>query len=196
MSTIHRVFVFVLDIFFSLSCTGGNILLTPEGIVKLADFGASKKLQDIRTYTDNHAAGTMTGTPYWMAPEVIRGNMNYGRKADLWSLGICVIEMATGKPPYSDLGPVTALFKIGSTDQPPPFPPSLSATGKDFLSSCLSRDPKCRPSAEELMVHPWVADVERKAQKSSNRNSVFLEESPSDTIAEYLELSKGNNSDK
>lgn len=129
-------------------------MLTPEGIVKLADFGASKKLQDIRTFgTENHGAGTMTGTPYWMAPEVIRGNMNYGRKADIWSLGICVIEMITGRPPYSELGPVTALFKIGSTDQPPAFPSTLSSSGKEFLALCLNRDPKVRLYRFEARCH-------------------------------------------
>lgn len=79
---------------------------------------------------------------YWMAPEVIRGNVSHGRKADVWSLGIVVIEMAAGRPPYADLGPVTALFKIGSTDQAPPFPPALSAQGRAFLARCLNRDPK------------------------------------------------------
>jgi serine/threonine protein kinase len=124
-------------------------------VVKLSDFGASKRLQDIRTFTDQ-GANTMTGTPYWMAPEVIRGNMNYGRKADIWSLGICVIEMAAGKPPYSELGPVTALFKIGSTDQAPPWPATLSDDAKRFLTATLDRDPKKRPAAEELLAHDWI----------------------------------------
>lgn len=135
---------------------GGNILVTSEGVVKLSDFGASKRLLDIQTFTDHGGAQSMTGTPYWMAPEVIRGNMNYGRKADVWSLGICVIEMAAGRPPYSELGPVTALFKIGSTDQPPAHPQSLSAQAQAFLACCLNRDPKKRMTAEELLEHEWV----------------------------------------
>jgi serine/threonine protein kinase len=169
-------------------------LITPEGVVKLADFGASKKLQDIRTVTDNHAAGTMTGTPYWMAPEVIRGNVNYGRKADIWSLGIVVIEMASGKPPYAELGPVTALFKIGSTDQAPPFPATLTLVGKDFLSRCLNRDPKGRPSAEELSSHQWLLAVAAVASSSSgggNSNEMQFEEhaaaaGPAELLAHYL----------
>ncbi len=130
----------------------------------------------------------MTGTPYWMAPEVIRGNVNYGRKADVWSLGIVVIEMATGKPPYSELGPVTALFKIGSTDQAPPFPATLSSLARDFLARCLNRDPKGRPSAEELSAHPWIAAA---LLAPIQRNIIFFEESAAannreDTITDYF----------
>jgi serine/threonine protein kinase len=83
--------------------------------------------------------------------------MNYGRKADIWSLGICVIEMLTGKPPYHELGPVTALFKIGSTEKAPPYPSTMTAMGKEFLLNCLSRDPKIRMPASELLIYPWIS---------------------------------------
>ena len=83
---------------------------------------------------------TVTGTPYWRAPEVIKGDkMSYGRKADIWSLGAVVIEMITGKPPFYDLAPMTALFKVGSTDVLPDIPEDLSGEGKDFLSRCFQR---------------------------------------------------------
>ena len=72
-----------------------------NGGVKLADFGASKRLVDMLSF--NEGFKTVTGSPYWMAPEVIQGSSTggtYGRKADIWSLGAVVIEMATGKPPF------------------------------------------------------------------------------------------------
>lgn len=85
---------------------------------------------------------TVTGTPYWMAPEVISGSSqsrNYGRKADIWSVGAVVVEMATGKPPFADLPPLTALFKLGSSDVLPDIPESLSSEGKHFLQCCFQR---------------------------------------------------------
>jgi serine/threonine protein kinase len=140
---------------------GGNILVDRDGTVKLADFGASKKLADIMSYSEG--CKTVTGSPYWMAPEVIQQGYaersTYGRKADIWSVGAVIIEMATGKPPWSDLAPVTALFKIGSNPEPPPFPNNLSPLAIDFLTHCFERDPHKRASASELLQHPWLVDV-------------------------------------
>jgi len=139
---------------------GANILVDIDGVIKLADFGASKKLASILSYSEGFKS--FTGTPYWMAPEVIQGNADggsYGRKADIWSLGAVVIEMATGKPPWSDLAPVTALFKVGSSPAIPPFPETLGLDANDFLSKCFQRDPRLRPSATDLLKHPFVSEI-------------------------------------
>jgi serine/threonine protein kinase len=143
---------------------GANLLVDLNGCVKLADFGASKQLADLRSY--NEGFKTVTGSPYWMAPEVIQGNAggrSYGRKADIWSLGAVVIEMATGKPPFHNLAPVTALFRIGSSSATPEMPQALSALGKDFLSLCFRRDVSLRPSASELLEHPWIAQLDESS---------------------------------
>ena len=79
---------------------GGNILVDHEGVVKLADFGASKRIEHLVTL--NSGFKSLKGTPYWMAPEVIK-QTGHGRQADIWSVGCTVIEMATGKPPWSEV---------------------------------------------------------------------------------------------
>eukprot|EP01087_Luapelamoeba_hula_P019366 TRINITY_DN6403_c0_g1_i2.p2 TRINITY_DN6403_c0_g1~~TRINITY_DN6403_c0_g1_i2.p2 ORF type:complete len:154 (-),score=29.53 TRINITY_DN6403_c0_g1_i2:730-1191(-) len=91
---------------------GGNILLTDQGDVKLADFGVSATLAS--TFSKRN---TFVGTSYWMAPEVIREN-KYDGRADVWSLGITAIELAETLPPYSQIHPMRVLFMI-SKAQPP-----------------------------------------------------------------------------
>jgi len=120
---------------------GANILVDHNGLVKLADFGASKKLHNAVSIT-GEGLKTITGTPYYMAPEVIQGNTHYGRKADIWSVGAVVIEMATGHPPFHDLQPVPALFKIGSPNTIPDIPDFLSTEAQELLKLCFQRDPK------------------------------------------------------
>ncbi|GBG59479.1 hypothetical protein CBR_g38503 [Chara braunii] len=135
---------------------GANILVDNKGCIKLADFGASKKLADLATVSEGFKS--MKGTPYWMAPEVIK-QTGHGRQADIWSVGCTVIEMSTGKPPWSQFQhQVSALFAIASSTAPPPIPEHLSNEAKDFLLSCFKRDPKERPSAGELLKHPFVAE--------------------------------------
>lgn len=136
---------------------GANLLVGLYGGIKLADFGASKQLSDLRSY--NEGFKTVTGSPYWMAPEVIQGNAggrSYGRKADIWSLGAAVVEMATGKPPFHHLAPVTALFRLGSSSALPDIPQNLPPVAKDFLGLCFQRDVSVRPTAAELLEHPWM----------------------------------------
>ncbi|CAI7868501.1 unnamed protein product [Closterium sp. NIES-54] len=135
---------------------GANILVDNRGCIKLADFGASRKLADLATMSGHKS---MKGTPYWMAPEVIK-QTGHGRPADIWSVACTVIEMATGKPPWSEfLSQVSALFHIAQSKGPPLIPDHLSADAKDFLLRCFHRDPNKRPSAAELLKHPFLTDM-------------------------------------
>ncbi|CAM6102010.1 unnamed protein product [Calypogeia fissa] len=147
---------------------GGNILVDNKGCIKLADFGASKKVVELATISE---AKSMKGTPYWMAPEVIR-QTGHNWQADIWSVGCTVIEMATGKPPWSQqFQEVAALFHIGTTKSHPPIPEHLSAEAKNFLLKCLQREPKLRPSAGELLKHPFVTQRISQAAADGGRQS-------------------------
>ncbi|KAK9071008.1 hypothetical protein SSX86_009576 [Deinandra increscens subsp. villosa] len=126
-----------------------NILVDASGSVKLADFGLAKatKFNDIKS---------CKGTPYWMAPEVVnRKYGGYGLPADIWSLGCTVLEMLTRKIPYSHLEGMQALYKIGS-GEPPPIPQTLSLEAQDFIRKCLQVNQNDRPTAAQLLKHPFV----------------------------------------
>ncbi|KAL7210469.1 hypothetical protein ACSBR1_031927 [Camellia fascicularis] len=127
---------------------GANILVDNKGCIKLADFGASKKVVELATMT---GAKSMKGTPYWMAPEVIL-QTGHSFSADIWSVGCTIIEMATGKPPWSQqYQEVAALLHIGTTKSHPPIPEHLSAEAADFLLKCLQKSPS--GSAAYLFMH-------------------------------------------
>ncbi|KAI8476309.1 MAG: kinase-like domain-containing protein [Monoraphidium minutum] len=135
---------------------GANILVDKGSTVKLADFGASKKIENLATI--GAGCNSIRGTPYWMAPEVIK-QTGHGRPADIWSVGCTVIEMATGKPPWSNYAaPVAAMFQIASSKDPPPIPEHLSPQAKDFLLMCFNRIARDRASATRLLKHPFVAE--------------------------------------
>ncbi|XP_010277967.1 PREDICTED: mitogen-activated protein kinase kinase kinase NPK1-like isoform X2 [Nelumbo nucifera] len=152
---------------------GANILVDNKGCIKLADFGASKKVVELATIS---GAKSMKGTPYWMAPEVIL-QTGHSFSADIWSVGCTVIEMATGKPPWSQqYQEVAALFHIGTTKSHPPIPEHLSPEAKDFLLKCLQKEPNLRPSTSELLQHPFVTGEHHEAH-TIFRTSV-MENSP------------------
>ncbi|CAO2206767.1 unnamed protein product [Urochloa humidicola] len=135
---------------------GANILVDNKGCIKLADFGASKQVEKLATAT---AAKTMKGTPYWMAPEVIVGS-GHNCSADIWSVGCTVIEMATGKAPWShEYQEVSLLYYVGTTKSHPPIPEHLSPEAKDFLLKCLQKEPEMRSAASDLLQHPFVTGV-------------------------------------
>ncbi|KAF2284151.1 hypothetical protein GH714_019568 [Hevea brasiliensis] len=141
-----------------------------KGCIKLADFGASKKVVELATI---NGAKSMKGTPYWMAPEVIL-QTGHSFSADIWSVGCTVIEMATGKPPWSQqYQEVAALFHIGTTKSHPPIPDHLSVEAKDFLLRCLQKEPNLRPTASDLLQHPFVIG-EYKEPHLIFRNSVMV----------------------
>ncbi|KAK9059645.1 hypothetical protein SSX86_020349 [Deinandra increscens subsp. villosa] len=132
---------------------GANILVDPNGKVKLADFGMAKHI------TGQTCPLSFKGSPYWMAPEIIKNSNGSNLAVDIWSLGCTVLEMATTKPPWSQYEGVAALFKIGNSKELPVIPDNLSDEGKDFVRQCLQRNPLHRPTATQLLDHPFVKNA-------------------------------------
>uniref|UniRef100_A0A7M4E6U1 Protein kinase domain-containing protein n=1 Tax=Crocodylus porosus TaxID=8502 RepID=A0A7M4E6U1_CROPO len=88
---------------------GNNVMLMPNGVIKLIDFGCAKRLAWVSLNgTQSEMLNSVHGTPYWMAPEVINES-GYGRKSDIWSIGCTVFEMATGKPPLASMNRILAV---------------------------------------------------------------------------------------
>ncbi|GFY91952.1 NPK1-related protein kinase 3 [Actinidia rufa] len=173
----------LLGKFGSFPESGANILVDNKGCIKLADFGASKQVVELATVS---GAKSMKGTPYWMAPEVIL-QTGHSFSADIWSVGCTVIEMATGKPPWSQqYQEVAALFYIGTTKSHPPIPEHLSHEAKDFLLKCLQKEPELRPAACELLQHLFVTG-------ESVQSTVFC--SSSMESSKYASASCGTNQD-
>ncbi|XP_069720185.1 STE20-like serine/threonine-protein kinase isoform X1 [Phaenicophaeus curvirostris] len=140
----------------------GNILFTLDGDIKLADFGVSAK--NTRTI---QRRDSFIGTPYWMAPEVVMCETSkdrpYDYKADIWSLGITLIEMAQIEPPHHELNPMRVLLKIAKSDPPTLAQPSKwSSDFKDFLKKCLEKNVDARWSANQLLQHPFVTVTSNK----------------------------------
>eukprot|EP00292_Cryptomonas_paramecium_P004780 CAMPEP_0113690114 /NCGR_PEP_ID=MMETSP0038_2-20120614/17584_1 /TAXON_ID=2898 /ORGANISM="Cryptomonas paramecium" /LENGTH=500 /DNA_ID=CAMNT_0000611349 /DNA_START=112 /DNA_END=1610 /DNA_ORIENTATION=+ /assembly_acc=CAM_ASM_000170 len=139
-----------------------NVLINTSGEVKIADFGFCVQLTQ-----EKDMRHSMVGTPYWMAPELVRGQ-TYDQKVDIWSLGIMMIEMAEGEPPYLKEQPLRALYLIATKGTPRLKQPSkYSAHLQDFYNCCLQVDPRRRSSAQELLAHPFLAIAAPRAHLAS-----------------------------
>lgn len=152
-----------------------DVLLDHNGIIKFVDFGAAKvavRNKTVMKTVQGTRINSLTGTPMYMSPEVIKGEKTGRRGAmDIWSLGCVILEMATGRRPWQSDNEWAVMFQIGvATKHPPlPDPSQLSPAGIDFIRKCLEIDPGDRPSAEDLLEHEWlralVADIGYENQK-------------------------------
>uniref|UniRef100_A0A3Q2NQU8 non-specific serine/threonine protein kinase n=1 Tax=Fundulus heteroclitus TaxID=8078 RepID=A0A3Q2NQU8_FUNHE len=137
----------------------GNILLSLDGEVKLADFGVSAKNTNTLQRRDS-----FIGTPYWMAPEVVMCETSkdrpYDYKADIWSLGVTLIELAQIEPPNHEMNPMRVLLKIAKSEPPTLMQPSRwSSEFNDFLRRALDKNVDNRWSSTQLLQHPFVTSV-------------------------------------
>lgn len=156
-----------------------DILLDHNGIIKYVDFGAAKLIarqgrtlvQDITSTKPNKS---MTGTPMYMSPEVIKGeNPGHFGAVDIWSLGCVILEMATGRRPWANLDNEWAIMYNIAQGNPPqlPSPDQLSPQGIDFLKRCFVRDPKKRGTALELLQHEWIMTIRNKVVEPATPSS-------------------------
>jgi len=197
----HLVLIFVRQILEGLAylhnqgiihrdIKGANLLLTKNGVVKLADFGYS-------ILNDKNKVNSIVGTACFMAPEVIEQKGNISPKCDIWSLGCTIIQLLTTRPPYYEFEPMAAMFRI-VTDDCPPIPSGISNYLKDFLLKCFTKEPSKRPNAKDLLIHPWITTPNKKLVKkfiNENKNGII----PINLINEWKKnyrniLNSGNSS--
>uniref|UniRef100_A0A8C2EIZ8 non-specific serine/threonine protein kinase n=1 Tax=Cyprinus carpio TaxID=7962 RepID=A0A8C2EIZ8_CYPCA len=174
----------------------GNILLSLDGDVKLADFGVSAKNTKTIQRRDS-----FIGTPYWMAPEVVMCETSkdrpYDYKADIWSLGVTLIELAQIEPPNHEMNPMRVLLKIAKADPPTLQQPSKwSPEFNDFLKHALDKNVDNRWSTAQLLQHPFVSSVtdsrplreliaEAKAEVTEEIEDLKEEEEEDDLVRDY-----------
>ncbi|KUJ11728.1 BcSTE11, mitogen-activated protein kinase [Mollisia scopiformis] len=137
---------------------GANILVDNKGGIKISDFGISKKIEASNLLNgagNNKNRPSLQGSVFWMAPEVVK-QTSYTRKADIWSLGCLVVEMMTGTHPFPDCSQLQAIFKIGGAKISPTIPDHASEEAKTFLKTAFEVEHTKRPSAEELLLSPFL----------------------------------------
>ncbi|KAI1795796.1 Pkinase-domain-containing protein [Ganoderma leucocontextum] len=137
---------------------GANILVDNKGGIKITDFGISKKVEDNLMPGNRAHRPSLQGSVFWMAPEVVQQKA-YTFKADIWSVGCLVVEMLTGEHPWPHLSQMQAIFKVGTAKAKPTIPPDVSTEAVSFLELTFELDHEIRPSAADLLKHPWIAST-------------------------------------
>ncbi|KAI8871351.1 hypothetical protein GQ42DRAFT_4659 [Ramicandelaber brevisporus] len=160
-----------------------NVLVDECGVVKLVDFGISIRINNDNSNGSNnknnndnnndHGSINISNkyteeripSVYWLAPEVIMTN-SITTSSDVWSIGCLSIEMITGHPPYYEMEPNAAMFKI-ATNQNITLPNNICTNLREFMMSCLKFNPLLRPSAHNLIGHEWISSTLNKVRKES-----------------------------
>ena len=133
-----------------------NILVGQNGIIKLSDFGASKRLNLAQINPQEEICNSLKGSPYWMAPEIVR-RVGHSFSADIWSVGCVTIEMLTGQAPWSTISrSVTEVMKLLEQGKKPEIPEQISEDCKNFIETCLQIEPSNRPTAKTLLNNPFL----------------------------------------
>jgi len=154
MATLVNAFSFLHSkniVHRNIKCS--NIFVSGDGVLKIGDFVLSEQISKAQANK-----GSTIGIPYWTAPEILRGNL-YTNKVDVWSMGITAIEMIEGLPPYADIHPMKAVYRINllkpsTLKHPEEYSEYLSS----FIKECLTKEVEKRPSMKKLKSHWFVAD--------------------------------------
>jgi mitogen-activated protein kinase kinase kinase len=133
---------------------GANVLVDNKGCIKISDFGISKKIE-AKLLTSNRVS--LQGSVFWMAPEVVK-QTSYTLKADIWSLGCLVVEMFSGTHPFPEFTQMQAIFRLGNSGTPA-LPNDCTEDAKDFLSKTFAIDYRERPTAADLLSHPFLTPM-------------------------------------
>ncbi|MCJ1476933.1 ATP binding [Lambiella insularis] len=141
---------------------GANVLVDNKGNIKISDFGISKRVEAsalLHPAKGGHIhRPSLQGSVFWMAPEVVK-QTSYTRKADIWSLGCLIVEMFTGTHPFPNCSQLQAIFQIGGSGAKPTTPENASEEGKAFLKQTFEIDHEKRPSADELLLSPFLKQI-------------------------------------
>lgn len=138
-----------------------NILLTKDKTIKLGDFGLAKLFNS----NEKKLSSTICGSPIYMAPEIIKCN-NYGTKTDLWSIGVILYEMITGRPPFKAKNHIELIRKIDTTSVYIPMTFLISTECRDMINGLLQKEPESRMNWDHFFNHPWLVLTDSQEEKN------------------------------